>query len=156
MNDDVFPTHAVAGAVGITYRQLDYWLRSGAVACRIDALSGSGSRRGWTVDDVAVVAAVADLVRSGTALHLAAMAVADVDAELRATTDTRPSDLDDLFLVVTGGSGRLVRVAALASVLATAGGPTTVVPCSGILDRIDDTAGSADAAEVARLEHRPR
>lgn len=47
---------------GVTYRQLDYWCRSGLVHPAI-AAAGHGSRRRWTAGDVAAVAELGEISR---------------------------------------------------------------------------------------------
>jgi len=54
----------VCRTLAVTYRQLDYWERRGYVESDIPA-AGSGSQRGWTPDNVALVALVADLADWG-------------------------------------------------------------------------------------------
>lgn len=51
---DLRPAVEVAGRVGITYRQLDYWARTGVWAPLRDAM-GSGTRRGYSQRDIAVL-----------------------------------------------------------------------------------------------------
>lgn len=64
-----------ADLAGCTYRMLDYWLRTGVLRCTVEA-AGSGSRRRFTVSDVAALQLVRrlreldvplDTVRSVTA-----------------------------------------------------------------------------------------
>lgn len=51
----------MAAIPGLTYRQLDYWTRTGVIAAVTD-LPGSGIARGYTHDEVVVAALVAALV----------------------------------------------------------------------------------------------
>lgn len=55
---------------GITYRQLDYWARTG-LAEPTYAARGSGTQRQYTYHDVCVVMLVADLLRAGLSLQAA-------------------------------------------------------------------------------------
>ena len=48
---------------GATYRQLDYWARTGVVTPSISAAAGYGSRRRWSDRDVVAVARVTDAAR---------------------------------------------------------------------------------------------
>lgn len=43
---------------GINFRQLDYWCRVGTIAPAVPA-TGSGSRRGWSVQQILVLAVLA-------------------------------------------------------------------------------------------------
>lgn len=51
-----FSTSDVAMMAGVTYRQLDYWLRTGTIGfCEGVEQPGSGHPRNWTEDEVAIV-----------------------------------------------------------------------------------------------------
>jgi len=59
----------VAYAVaGITYRQLDYWARTGLVAPSIRAAAGSGSQRLYSFRDILVLKVVKRLLDTGVSL----------------------------------------------------------------------------------------
>lgn len=45
-------SHEAAKEAGVTYRQLDYWVRQGYVVSAKEA-AGSGTQRRWTDEDVA-------------------------------------------------------------------------------------------------------
>ena len=62
-------THEVAMRSGLSYRQLDYWLRSGFITIADDA-DGSGSRRRFTDDEVADVMKVAQMMRQAESVGL--------------------------------------------------------------------------------------
>lgn len=47
-----FSSHQVAEMVGITYRQLDYWVRVGIIGAEHKARVGSGCPRRWTLEEV--------------------------------------------------------------------------------------------------------
>ncbi|CAN5870276.1 MerR family transcriptional regulator [soil metagenome] len=60
----------VAYAVaGITYRQLDYWARTGLVAPSIRAAAGSGSQRLYSFRDILVLKVVTRLLDTGISLQ---------------------------------------------------------------------------------------
>lgn len=63
--DDGLPSVTVADQAGITYRQLDVWVRVGYVTCAHNATPGSGHQRTWTRTEAAHVHRVADLIRAG-------------------------------------------------------------------------------------------
>ncbi len=44
---------------GITFRQLDWWVRTGLIAPSVRAARGCGTRRRWSDDDVRILAAMA-------------------------------------------------------------------------------------------------
>jgi DNA-binding transcriptional MerR regulator len=51
VNADTLSSHEVCRLTGVTYRQLDYWVRTGLVQPHEQA-HGSGSRRRWTDVDI--------------------------------------------------------------------------------------------------------
>src|ERR1700754_655554 len=55
--------------VGITYRQLDYWARTGLVVPTIRSASGSGSQRLYSFKDVLVLKVVKRLLDAGVSLQ---------------------------------------------------------------------------------------
>jgi DNA-binding transcriptional MerR regulator len=54
---------------GITYRQLDYWARTGLVTPSIRDASGSGTQRLYSFRDVLVLKLVRRLLDTGISLH---------------------------------------------------------------------------------------
>jgi DNA-binding transcriptional MerR regulator len=50
-----YSSQQVCAMTGVTYRQLDYWTRTGLVHPSLCEARGSGSRRRWTDEDVAQV-----------------------------------------------------------------------------------------------------
>lgn len=68
--DDVGYRGPVAcGAAGITYRQLDYWARTGLVEPSIRTATGSGSQRLYSFRDVLVLKIVKRLLDTGVSLQ---------------------------------------------------------------------------------------
>ncbi len=61
--------------VGITYRQLDYWARTGLVVPTIRGASGSGSQRLYSFKDVLVLKVVKRLLDAGVSLQNIRLAV---------------------------------------------------------------------------------
>lgn len=57
------------GAAGISYRQLDYWARTGLVEPSIRPACGSGSQRLYSFRDVLVLKVVKRLLEAGVSLH---------------------------------------------------------------------------------------
>lgn len=58
----------VIKAVGITYRQLDYWARTDLVVPSIKSASGSGSHRLYSFRDIIVLRIVKRLLETGVSL----------------------------------------------------------------------------------------
>jgi DNA-binding transcriptional MerR regulator len=62
-------------AAGITYRQLDYWARTGLVAPSIRSATGSGSQRLYSFKDILVLKVVKRLLDAGVSLQNIRVAV---------------------------------------------------------------------------------
>ncbi len=59
-------------ATGITYRQLDYWARTGLVAPSIRTAAGSGTQRLYSFTDILVLKVVKRLLDTGVSLQTSA------------------------------------------------------------------------------------
>src|SRR5213083_2481830 len=74
--DDVSPVPSDLGyrgptacnAAGITYRQLDYWARTGLVEPSVREATGSGSQRLYSFRDILVLKIVKKLLDAGVSL----------------------------------------------------------------------------------------
>jgi DNA-binding transcriptional MerR regulator len=62
-------------AAGITYRQLDYWARTGLVVPSIKIAHGSGSHRLYGFRDILILRIVKRLIDTGVSLHNIRIAV---------------------------------------------------------------------------------
>lgn len=62
-------------AVGITYRQLDYWDRTGLVSPSIRSAKGSGSQRLYSFRDILVLKVVKRLLDTGVSLQQIRVAI---------------------------------------------------------------------------------
>jgi len=103
-------------AAGITYRQLDYWARTGLVEPSIRSASGSGSQRLYSFRDIIALKIVKRLLDTGVSLQNIRIAVgylrARGEADLAGVTlmsdgasvyeCTSPTEVFDL---VQGGQG---------------------------------------------------
>ena len=67
--------HVAAGAAGISYRQLDYWARTGLVEPTVRNASGSGSQRLYGFRDILVLKLVKRLLDTGISLQQIRVAV---------------------------------------------------------------------------------
>jgi DNA-binding transcriptional MerR regulator len=56
-------------AAGISYRQLDYWARTGLVAPSVRSAAGSGSQRLYSFRDIVVLKVVKRLLDAGVSLQ---------------------------------------------------------------------------------------
>ncbi|MFZ2502162.1 MAG: MerR family transcriptional regulator [Nocardioides sp.] len=76
-NDDVSPLPSDTGyrgptacrAAGITYRQLDYWARTGLVEPTVRGASGSGSQRLYSFRDILILKVIKRLLDTGISLQ---------------------------------------------------------------------------------------
>src|SRR5665811_2552286 len=65
----------VCSLVGITYRQLDYWARTGLLRPSITDATGSGSQRRYSYGDVLELKVIKRLLDAGLKLRQARQAV---------------------------------------------------------------------------------
>ncbi len=61
--------------VGITYRQLDYWTRTGLVIPSVAAATGSGSQRLYSFNDLLQLKVVKSLIEAGASLQKVRQAI---------------------------------------------------------------------------------
>ncbi|MDR1118679.1 MAG: MerR family transcriptional regulator [Bifidobacteriaceae bacterium] len=103
-------------AAGITYRQLDYWARTGLVEPSVRPASGSGTQRLYNFRDILVLKIVKRLLDTGVSLHQIRSAVQHLRE--RGVEDLAPITLmsdgatvyectsaDEVFDLVQGGQG---------------------------------------------------
>jgi DNA-binding transcriptional MerR regulator len=84
-------------AAGITYRQLDYWARTGLVEPTVRAATGSGTQRLYGFRDILVLKVVKRLLDTGVSLQQIRVAV----THLR---DRGVDDLAEITLMSDGAS----------------------------------------------------
>lgn len=96
--DDVGYRGTVACSVAaISYRQLDYWARTGLVAPSVRGAKGSGSQRLYSFRDVLVLKVVKRLIDTGVSLHNIRIAIDLVRSR-------GVADLADITLLSDGSS----------------------------------------------------
>jgi DNA-binding transcriptional MerR regulator len=71
---------SAAAAAGISYRQLDYWDRTGLVIPSIQTATGSGSQRLYSFRDILVLKLVKRLLDTGVSLQQIRLAVEQLRA----------------------------------------------------------------------------
>lgn len=71
---------SAAAAAGISYRQLDYWDRTGLVIPSIQSATGSGSQRLYAFRDILVLKLVKRLLDTGVSLQQIRLAVEQLRA----------------------------------------------------------------------------
>jgi DNA-binding transcriptional MerR regulator len=104
------------GAAGITYRQLDYWARTGLVEPSIRPATGSGTQRLYSFRDILVLKVVKRLLDTGVSLqqirvavsHLRERGVEDL-AQITLMSDGASvyecTSADEVIDLVQGGQG---------------------------------------------------
>ena len=85
-------------AAGITYRQLDYWARTGLVEPGVRGATGSGTQRLYGFRDILVLKVVKRLLDTGVSLHQIRTAV----------THLRERGVDDLAQITLMSDGASV------------------------------------------------
>ena len=68
MTDTGYRAPQVCNLVGITYRQLDYWARTGLLQPSIQSATGSGSQRRYSFTDVVQLKVIKRLLDAGMSL----------------------------------------------------------------------------------------
>ncbi|NBU22517.1 MAG: MerR family transcriptional regulator [Actinobacteria bacterium] len=91
---------SAAAAAGISYRQLDYWDRTGLVIPSIQTATGSGSQRLYSFRDILVLKLVKRLLDTGVSLQQIRLAVDQLRASgiLDLTNTTLMSDGARVYL----------------------------------------------------------
>ena len=91
---------AVCKIVGITYRQLDYWARTGLVNPSVRQAEGSGTQRLYSFDDIVQLRVVKRLVDTGVSLQRVRVAIEELRTRGRSPSDvTLVSDGSSVFMV---------------------------------------------------------
>lgn len=76
LNEEIgYRGRVVVNVIGITYRQLDYWARTGLVQPSIQTASGSGSTRLYSFRDILVLKIIKRLLDTGVSLNQIRVAV---------------------------------------------------------------------------------
>lgn len=133
----------VCKLVGITYRQLDYWARTGLLRPSISDARGSGTQRRYSYHDVLELKIIKQLLDAGVSLQRARRAVECLRGGLGA-------DLASTSLVLAGSDSVLARGdGEVVDLLRGGQGVFNIVPLSGVVEELDaamleirdDTAG---------------
>ncbi len=138
--EEGFSGPQVCTLVGITYRQLDYWARTGLLRPSLADARGSGTKRRYSYHDVLELKVIKQLLDSGVSLQSARRAVDCLREDLGA-------DVASANLVLTGTSSVLAwSIGEVVDLLAGGQGVFNIVPLSGVVDQLD-----ADIAEVVGI-----
>jgi len=134
MNEAGFSGPQTAKIVGISYRQLDYWTRTGLIRSSLSDADGSGSRRVYGYNDLLEIKVVKRLIDSGIRLEVVRKVFDYISEQLGA-------DITTASLVISGSSCVLVNSGEeLWDVTQSGQGVfNTVMPLAPVKSDIDDT-----------------
>jgi len=128
---DGFRGPQVCTLIGITYRQLDYWARTGLLRPSIADARGSGTQRLYSYTDVVELKVIKQLLDAGISLQRARRAV-------ECLRDGLGGDLASSNLVLVGTDSVLAHTdGEVVDLLKGGQGVLNIVPLSGVLEELD-------------------
>jgi DNA-binding transcriptional MerR regulator len=128
---DGFRGPQVCALIGITYRQLDYWARTGLLRPSIADARGSGTQRLYSYTDVVELKVIKQLLDAGISLQRARRAVECLRHGLG-------GDLASTNLVLVGTDSVLAHSdGEVVDLLKGGQGVLNIVPLFGVLEELD-------------------
>jgi DNA-binding transcriptional MerR regulator len=135
---DGFRGPQVCTLIGITYRQLDYWARTGLLRPSIADARGSGTQRRYSYHDVLELKVIKQLLDAGISLQRARRAV-------ECMRDGLGGDLAATNLVLVGTDSVLAHSdGEVVDLLKGGQGVLNIVPLSGVVEELN--------ADIRRIE----
>ena len=132
----------VCSIVGITYRQLDYWDRTGLSRPSLAKARGSGSQRLYAYKDLLELKVIKQLLDGGVNLHQARRAI-------ECLSESVGEDLTTANLVLVGEGSVLLRTGEEIIALLRGGqGVFNVVPLAGVVGEVDAAIHRIDSGRV--------
>ena len=128
-----FSGPTVCRLTNVTYRQLDYWARTGLVTPSITPATGSGSKRSYSYADVLEVKVIKSLLNAGVALTRARQAVECLRGSLGADLASSSLVLSDAGSVLAHDDGELVDL------MRGGQGVFNIVPLAGVVAELSTT-----------------
>jgi len=142
-----FSGPTVCRLTGVTYRQLDYWARTGLVTPSITPAKGSGSKRSYSYGDLLEVKVIKSLLDAGVSLARARQAVVCL-------RDALGADLASSSLVLSDAGSVLARDDdAIVDLLRGGQGVFNIVPLSTVVAELSTTLQKENLLTSER-EHR--
>jgi DNA-binding transcriptional MerR regulator len=135
-----------AQVVGITYRQLDYWARTGLVRPSLVDAAGSGSRRQYSYRDLLELKVIKNLLDAGIKLE----SVRDVFEYLRSHLN---EDVVTAHLVIDGSAVIFCDGDGLIDVVRKGQGVLNVLPLARVKDDVDAQLVSLFPPAATDLPH---
>jgi DNA-binding transcriptional MerR regulator len=121
----------VCGLVGITYRQLDYWARTGLLIPSIATATGSGSKRRYSYHDVLEIKVIKQLLDAGISLQRTRNAV-------ECLRDNLNADLASTSLILSGSSSVLASDdGEIVDLLKGGQGVFNIISMAGVISELD-------------------
>lgn len=146
MGDDVlegFKGPQVCSIVGITYRQLDYWARTGLLRPSIAEARGSGTQRRYSYRDLVGLEVIKRLLDAGMSLQAARQAIECLTGPLGA-------DLASASLVLVGSRSLLAANGEeIVDLLRGGQGVLHMVPLQGVVEGLDAAIAELRGAQGA-------
>ncbi len=121
----------VCTLVGITYRQLDYWARTGLLQPSLATAQGSGTKRLYSYRDVLELKVIKQLLDGGLSLQSARQAVECLRENLGADVASANLVLTGTHSVLAQSNGEVVDL------LAGGQGVLNIVPMSGLVGELE-------------------
>jgi DNA-binding transcriptional MerR regulator len=138
MAEDGYRGPQVCAIVGITYRQLDYWARTGLMRPSISEARGSGTQRRYSYRDLLELKVIKQLLDAGVSLQSTRRAI-------QCLRDNLGSDVASANLVLGGTDSLLAHSGEeVVDLLKGGQGVLNIVPLAGVKEEID--------AAIHRLE----
>ncbi len=135
---DGFRGPQVCTLIGISYRQLDYWARTGLLRPSIADARGSGTQRRYSYHDVLELKVIKQLLDAGISLQRARRAV-------ECMRDGLGGDLAATNLVLVGTNSVLAHGdGEVVDLLKGGQGVLNIVPLSGVVEELN--------ADIRRIE----
>ena len=129
--DEGFRGPQVCTLIGITYRQLDYWARTGLLRPSIADARGSGTQRRYSYHDVLELKVIKQLLDAGISLQRARRAV-------ECMRQGMGGDLAATNLVLVGTSSVLAHSdGEVVDLLKGGQGVLNIVPLSGVVEELN-------------------
>jgi DNA-binding transcriptional MerR regulator len=149
-NDDVgYLGKTAMVAADITYRQLDYWARTGLVVPSVRPAKGSGTQRLYSFRDILVLKMVQRLLNLGISLHnvkaaivyLRGIGVGDLSSVTLISDGSSVytmTSADELIDLLAGGQG--VFAIAVGKVASETRGQLATLPSERVIEENDELA----------------